>query len=129
MRTASSAGPPAARIKYFLVVAALVGGVWGCSDSLVDIGRELSLDFSGPPTTALSDSLPVTYDVRGRSLLGMVVDYGDGSLDSLFFSGAQSAGGRVAHKYQEPGDYVVSGKVQDAVEGSIMAEFPVTIVP
>ena len=78
---------------------------------------------------AVTDSLVVEYDVVGRTLLGMVVDYGDAQADSIFFQGAQTAGGRAPHLYAASGQYTVSARVDDAIEGTVTEQLTVTINP
>lgn len=101
----------------------------GCADSVVEVGGELSLTLDAPPSALLPDSVAVTYDARGRSLFGMVLQYGDGSVDTLNFQGAQSAGGQVKHKYEAAGDYQITGTVTDGVEGTETAQVTVTVRP
>lgn len=101
----------------------------GCSDASVSLGGPLVLTISAVTPVAVTDSLVVEYSVVGRNLLGMVVDYNDMQADSLFFLGAQSAGGRVRHLYTAPGQYIVSARVEDAIEGTVTKELTVTINP
>lgn len=119
------------KVRPVLLLAAILmaGTLGGCSDSVVEVGNELSLELTGPASAPVSDSLEVSFEVEGRRLLGLVLEYGDGAVDSVSFSGSQSAGGYRSHKYTEPGTYLVTGKVQDGVEGTIMAELSVTMTP
>lgn len=109
--------------------ALAVAGVSGCSDALVEVGGELSLELAGAEAIELADSLIVEFEVRGRSLLGLALEYGDGVVDSVGFAGAQSAGGRLAHLYGEGGTYTVVGEVQDGVEGTIVRQFTLVVRP
>lgn len=111
-----------------LLFAACVLG-WGCADGLVAVGGPLEVSISAVSPVALTDSLVIEYSIIGRSLLGMVVDFNDMRGDSLFFLGAQSAAGRVPHLYAAPGQYTISARVEDAVEGSVTKEITVTINP
>lgn len=117
------------RLLRLGVFALLMVSAGACADSLVEVGGELTLELSGPSSAALSDSVAVSYEARGRSLLGMVVSYGDGTVDSVFFVGSQSAGGRVAHLYDEAGSYTIVGEVQDGIEGSTTAQIVVQVTP
>jgi hypothetical protein len=96
---------------------------------VVDVGGPLMLDLSGPASSPVSDSLKVEFDANGRSLLGLVLHYGDGQTDSVAMNGSQSAGGFRHHRYMEPGDYTVTGEVHDGIEGTATADFQVTITP
>ena len=111
-----------------LLFAACVLG-WGCADGSVSVGGPLDLSISVAGSVAVTDSLVIEYVVMGRSLLGMTVDFNDMEIDSLFFLGAQTAGGRVPHLYAVPGQYTISARVEDAVEGSVTEEITVTINP
>ena len=102
---------------------------WGCSDESFSLGGPLVLSISAVTPVAVTDSLVVDYTVVGRNLLGMTVNYGDMETDSLFFLGAQTAGGRIGHLYAAPGQYTISARVEDAVEGSVTQELVVTINP
>ena len=87
------------------------------------------LSLSAVTPVAVTDSLVVEYTIVGRNLLGMAVDYGDMQVDSLAFLGAQTAGGRVGHLYAAPGQYTVSARVTDGIEGTVTEELIVTINP
>ncbi len=119
----------AGRMALVAAAALAVAGTAACSSSSLEIGSELSLELDAPASVPLADSLVIQYDARGRSLLGLVVEYGDGTADSVAFVGSQSAGGRLAHKYSESGEYRVTGRVQDGVEGTTMADVTVSVTP
>ena len=101
----------------------------GCTDESVFIGGPLMLSLTAASSVAVTDSLVVEYTVVGRSLLGMVVDYGDMQIDSFFFSSAQTASGRAPHLYAAPGQYSVSARVEDSVEGNVTEGLTVTVTP
>ena len=117
---------PKSRV-LLLFILCLLG--WGCSDESFFLGGPLVLSISAVSPVAVTDSLVVDYTVVGRNLLGMTVNYGDMQTDSLFFLGAQTAGGRIGHLYAAPGPYTISARVEDAVEGSVTEELVVTINP
>jgi len=115
------------RRGLLLSVICLLG--WGCSDESFSLGGPLVLSISAVSPVAVTDSLVVNYSVVGRNLLGMTVNFGDMQTDSLFFLAAQTAGGRIGHLYAAPGQYTISARVEDAVEGSVTEELVVTINP
>lgn len=115
------------RRGLFLSILCLLG--WGCSDEAFSLGGPLVLSISAVTPVAVTDEIVVDYTVVGRNLLGMTVNFGDMQTDSLFFLGAQTAGGRVTHLYAAPGQYTISARVEDAVEGSVTEELVVTINP
>jgi len=113
----------------FLTVAFAAASIWACGSNEVTFGGPLDLQVSTNSPISVSDSLQLDYEVVGRSLLGMVVQWGDAEFDSLYFSGAQTAGGRVRHMYTAPGSYTVTARVFDQLEGDQVKEVPVTIEP
>ncbi len=114
--------------KHPLLFAICLLG-WSCSDASLSLGGPLTLSLSAVTPVQVSDSLVVDYTVVGRNLLGMVVDYNDLQIDSLFFLGAQSASGRLRHLYAAPGQYTVSARVTDGIEGTVTEELIVTVNP
>ena len=110
-----------------LLVIGFLGA--SCTDESLSIGGPLMLSLSAASSVAVTDSLVVEYAVVGRNLLGMVVDFGDMQIDSFFFAAAQSASGRVPHLYAAPGQYAVSARVEDAVEGNVTEGLTVTVTP
>ncbi len=118
------------RLKHrgpLLFAICLLG--WGCSDESFSLGGPLVLSISAVSPVAVTDSLVVEYSIVGRNLLGMAVDYDDMQVDSLAFLGAQTAGGQVSHLYAAPGQYTISARVEDSVEGTATKELVVTINP
>jgi len=111
----------------FLFLLCTLGS--GCTDESFSLGGPLVLSMTAVTSVAVTDSLIIDYSVVGRNLLGMEVNYGDMQVDSLFFLGAQTAGGRLAHLYAASGQYTVSARVEDAVEGSVTEVLAVTINP
>jgi len=109
-----------------LTVATVVATA--CTDELT-FGGPLEIEISSNSPVIAADSLQVDYDVVGRSLLGMVVIWGDDGLDSLVFSGAQTAGGRIRHAYDTAGVYIVRVTAVDQIEGTASQELTATINP
>lgn len=114
------------RWASFLVAAVVIAA---CSDAELTFGGPLDLAITSNAPVSVSDSLVVNYDVTGRSLLGIAVMWGDSTVDSVFFAGAQTAMGRVSHLYPAEGDYTVTAIVTDGVEGQVTRDLSVTISP
>ena len=112
-----------------IVAWLLVLGVAACSEASITLGGPLDLQLMSNSPATLSQDLIVEYDIVGRSLLGMVVDWGDMQTDSVFFSGAQTAGGSVNHRYSSSGSFTVSARVEDSLEGSTTGTLGITILP
>lgn len=100
-----------------------------CNSAEFTFGGPLELDITSNSPVSLSDSLRVEYDVVGRTLLSMNIDWGDQTLDTLFFSGAQSAGGFRFHTYDSAGTYTLTASVTDEFEGIATETLEVTINP
>ena len=92
--------------------------VWSCASTDVEIGNPLELEVSSNTPVAVTDSLVLSYEARGRSLLGMVIFWGDATLDSVFMNAAQSAAGSRGHIYPDTGSYTITARLVDSVEGS-----------
>ena len=85
--------------------------------------------MSSNTPVSLSDSLVLEYDARGRSLLGMVIFWGDATLDSVFMNAAQSAAGSRGHIYPDTGSYTITARLVDSVEGSDEKTLDIRIEP
>lgn len=107
----------------------LASAVVACSDAELTYGGPLALSVTSNEPVPVSDSLIIEYSVEGSSLLGMEVLWGDETVDSVFFGGAQQAGGRRAHLYAADGTYVVTATVTDALQGTDDRQITVTVSP
>ncbi len=109
----------------YLVTCAIVA----CSDSELTFGGPLELAITSNAPVSYADSLVLNYQVDGTTLVGMAVTWGDSAVDSLFFSGAQFAEGRLPHLYSDEGTYTVTAQVRDANQGTTTRELTVTVNP
>ena len=109
------------RVGLVLGTLALWVGFVACGGES-EIGSPLSLSIEGPSTAVVGDTIAVSYSARGRSLVGLVVAWGDGMVDSVTAGGAQLADGRVRHAYQGAGQFRIIATIEDAIEGT-EAEF------
>lgn len=115
-------------VRLFSIAAAgLVG--WACASTDVDIGQPLDLQVSSNTPVSVSDSLVLTYDAQGRSLLGLVILWGDATLDSVFMNAAQRAGGSRGHIYPDTGSYTITTRLVDSVEGTDEKTLDIRIEP
>lgn len=93
-----------------VLAAALVGAA--CLDDDITGTRTLSFSLSANPTTAtVGQSITFTYNATGTGISAIVVDYGDGGLDTLTFSGPLEVAGTLNHAYQAAASYVATGQV------------------
>lgn len=112
----------------------VLGSLSGCGDFSVNVlPLELMLTVD-TPNLPVGEFVGYRYQAQGRGLLGLIVDYGDGVVDSLSFAGAQTAAGtcgtptdarptdeRCRHAYELPGTYVVTGRLED-VTGEVVED-------
>lgn len=112
-------------VLLYLSTCAIVA----CSDSELTFGGPLELRLTSNSPVTVTDSLVVNYDVTGRTLLGMAVTWGDGTVDSVAFAGAQTAAGRLPHLYSSDGTFTVAATVTDQVQGLVTEELTVTVNP
>lgn len=101
-----------------------------CSSTEITGARELTFSLSADRSSVpVGDSVVFTFDATGASLRGVVLEYGDGAVDSVQAFGAQTAGGRRAHTYQSAGTFVVMGRAEDATAEAATDEVTVTVMP
>lgn len=109
-----------------LAVSAVIG--WSCSSIASSGGKPLTLTLTTDrQTAAVGQDVTFTYDATGTSISGILLEYGDGALDSINSYGSQTASGRRVHAYGAAGDYVVVGTIFDAVDGTRSATAAVTV--
>lgn len=116
-------------VRFLVVTCALVTMTVACSDSELTFGGPLELVLTSNSPVSETDSVVVNYTIRGTSLVGMAVAWGDSTVDSLYFSGAQTAGGRLPHLYSSEGTYTVTAQVRDANQGMTTEEMTVIVNP
>ena len=126
-RTSAASARDVGAVRRWL--AALGLAAVACTSTEVSFGAPLDLQITSSSPVSVSDSLRVNYEIVGRSLVGLSLEWGDGQVDSIGLSGAQSAGGYRSHSYAASGDYTVSAYVLDQFEGSASRELTVTIQP
>lgn len=97
----------ALRTRRALAALALLAGI-GCED-LSDPGRPTAVELSSDRTTAaIAEPIEFRYEAQGQNLAGLVIDYADGSRDSIDGFGAQSAAGTVLHTFEATGIFDVT---------------------
>lgn len=122
--SSSASTPVPSRLRTFgfgvTCLAAGFAGVSACSDSSLDLPTSgpLSLTLTVAPTDITAgDEVLVTAASVGTLLLGTVIDYGDGFVDSIGASGAQTQTVNCPKAYNEVGVFVVTATVDDAEQG------------
>lgn len=111
----------------------IVGAVWAgglsvlaaCADSSLDLptAGELSLTLEVTPNPiSAGQQTTVAASSVGTSLLGTVIDYGDGFIDSIGAAGAQTQTVRCPKGYNEPGMFVIKVTIDDQFQGRLTRE-------
>jgi hypothetical protein len=116
-------------ILLSIFVLSAIAALNACGDfstTIRDTEVELTLDKSTAPR---ADSFKVSYRAQGRSLNRLVIDYGDGAVDSLGLSGAVTATGFKFHRYQSAGQFIVSGTLEELGGPSVTHTVNLTVSP
>ena len=79
---------------------ALLIAVSGCLDDSITGTRPLTFSFSASPTTAsVGQTITFSYEGTGTLIQGVIVEYGDGAIDSVFTPGSViEVGGVLDHR-------------------------------
>ena len=100
------------RTQCAVVALALLGG-GGCQD-VSDQGRPTAVELSSDRATAVvGEPVDFRYDAQGQNLARLIVEYGDGSADSVAGFGAQTASGTLTHAFDAPGGFDVTAALLD----------------
>jgi hypothetical protein len=93
----------------------------GCSSTSTDFGQPLSITLTADRDVAVAgvDTVTFRYDAAGTDLVGIVLDFGDGQVDSLSAQGATTAGATREHVYADPGTFFAVAEVLEAFGGSL----------
>jgi hypothetical protein len=111
-----------------LLLTVALAFLFGCGDFSQTI-RETELTLTpSATTTPIGQAVEFRYEAQGRSLAGLIIDYGDGSApDSLYLQGAVTATGRRTHSYTQPGSFLVSGRLEEFFGGVKEQVIPMTV--
>jgi len=122
----------ARRTSVFGVASILltVGAAVGCADSSVDLPTSGTLDLVltvSPKTIPSGGTVKISTSAIGTQLFGTVIEYGEGTVDSIGASGAQTQTATRDWTYNTPGLFVVRATVDDAFQGRLTREDTVTV--
>jgi hypothetical protein len=110
-----------------VALAALALAASGCG---IDAAEPLPLDITiaaDKLTTAPADSITFEIRAQGGNLLGISVEWGDGTSYVLPTGGARTAQSRVRHAYEDSGVYQVSAAADDATGSRKSVALNITI--
>ena len=111
-----------------LLAAVLVVSA-ACGSSTI-LEHVLSVRISAtPPAATVGEDVSFSFDLTGPILVGVIVAYGDGVVDSVATNNSTAASGRLTHAFQAEGAYLVEAMVVDAREGSLADSVTVQITP
>jgi PKD repeat protein len=101
-------------VTAFAVIL-LAGTAAACLDESITGTRPLSFSFdpiTGSP--AVGDSVGFSYDATGTGIFGVILDFGDGAVDTVEnqSSSVVSMQGTINHAYTDAGTYEVTGRVE-----------------
>ena len=117
---------PASRLPFALVLAVLAAGASACLEDVTGL-RDLTMSLQVAPTTlAVGDTLDLTYAATGTGLVLVVLDYGDGTVDSTTYGGPVEAAADRTHVYAASGSYLIVGAVT-GVDGTASDSATVTV--
>ena len=118
----------ASRILRSVVPVGVAAALAACSSVTTSDGGPVSVELTADATTVVAGSqLPINYAASGQYLSGVIIQYGDGLLDSIPLYGAQSASGRVQHTWDSAGSYTVRAEAIDPTQGSATHQLAVTV--
>lgn len=100
--------------RVSMILAAVAVGA-GCLDDSITGTRPLDIEVSVTPATAtVGQTVQATFLATGTGLQGVILDWGDGVVDSLTLSGtAVQAGRDLDHAYSAVGSYTISARAED----------------
>lgn len=109
-------GRTPARFGFAALAVSVVMAASACARTSTDVGEPLSITLTVDRTSGRAglDTFSFHYEVAGTDLLGVVLDFGDGQVDSLAAMGAARAAATREHVYASPGTYSASAKAQEA---------------
>ena len=85
-----------------------------CLDDSITGTRPLSLSFTADPTSAsVGQTVTFRYAATGTRIQGVIVEYGDGSVDSVFTPGTVvEVEGVLQHEYEISGTFQSVGRLE-----------------
>jgi hypothetical protein len=119
---ASSRGHHRLRVRPPARAPLLVGALFAaaCGGTGVEIGHPLEIRIDVENVSRpIGASHEFSVNARGRYLLGLTIDYGDGESDLVETLGAQTVTHAASHIFGTTGDFLVRATIEDAVEGEL----------
>lgn len=111
------------------LAAAFVGAA-ACADStrVLPTSGPISLVLTVTPKSInAGEQVTVSASSVGTFLLGTVLDYGDGFIDSIGASGAQTQSVTCPKGYNEPGTFIITATVDDGQQGRLSRQDTIVV--
>jgi PKD repeat protein len=101
-------------LRALAVVVGVAAG-WGCLDDSITGERPLTIQLTVAPASALvTETVTATFEATGSGIQGVILDWGDGLVDSLVLSGrVVEAASDLDHIYGVSGTFTVTAIVED----------------
>ena len=114
-------------MRRFLLGLLLLFGATACHGASLE---PLPLDIrmtANRATAAPGDTISFVATAQGGSLVGVVVDFGDGAEDSFGTFGARTAQVTFRHAFASPGAFTVTAMITDAFAGQKSATVDISV--
>ena len=127
-RPSRTAGLWACAVSGALAFGAVLAA---CAESSIDtFGGPLSVTVTAEPNPqTVGEDVTIRAAVQGTSLEGVILDYGDGQVDSFPAFGANTQTVTQFKAYDAAGSYTVLATAEDPSQGTESAQVVVTINP
>lgn len=98
-----------------LYAAMLILGIAGCTKSVEPLALTITAQAT-PTSAAPGDSITVVTNVQGNAVVGVAVDFGDGTVFETAFGGVRTGKVTYRHAYAATGTFTITATVHDAAE-------------
>lgn len=103
------------RLRLSALILAVAAVATGCLDDSITGERPIAIELDVTPASPqVDENVRATFTATGSGLRGVLVDWGDGVVDSLALSGlVVEAESYMEHAYGAVGEYPVTARVED----------------
>lgn len=114
------------KARMAVIGATLAFAMSACLGTTEPLPLAIAIEASRVTATA-GDSINFLVTTQGKNLIGVEIDFGDGSGDNRVAYGARRATLNFLHAYLVPGTYQVDAKVTDSDAASMSATIQVIV--